>query len=233
MNDSIDVYIDKAFRALPSYEFGQSHETLTIAEDAIKAATSSGEGTRAIAAQLARLLEFDSTNDCKQFVCRQLAVIGGPENVDAIAPLLLDAKTADMARYALEPMDNDEAGKALLDALDHAPPSAHAGIINSLGRRGSKRAIRTISRRVSDVDPIVASAAINALGNIGGRNAVQRLASSGRRVSREMRRPVEDALLNCAHGCLDEGENHRAAKIFGDLLRTASTVAYESPRSGA
>jgi hypothetical protein len=231
--------IDKAFRTLVGYKFGHSHEIITAAEKVVKAATSTGNGTRDVAEQLVWLLNPESINirpdssgtgtlvwvstakstfDCKQFACKQLAIVGGPDEVSAIAPLLLDADTADIARYALEPMDNEEAGKALLNALDDAPPSARAGIINSLGRRGSERAVGAIARCIDDADPVVASAAIHALGAIGGNKAVKRLSASSKSVAAEMRRPVEDALLLCAYDYLDDGENRGAAEIFDSLF---------------
>jgi hypothetical protein len=219
MNDSAtSSSINEAFRALVSYEFGQSHEIITAAEKVVKAATSTGNGTRDVAEQLVWLLDTESTFDCKQFACKQLAVVGGPDEVSAIAPLLLDAETADIARYALEPMDNEKAGKTLLNALDDAPPSARAGIINSLGRRGAERAVGAIARRMDDADPVVASAAIHALGAIGGKKAVKRLSASNKSVAAEMRRPLEDALLLCAHGYLGDDENRRATEIFGSLF---------------
>ena len=55
----------------------------------------------------------DSSFALKQFVCKQLSVIGSEESVMALAPALCDVNESDLARYAIERIDGESGGKAL------------------------------------------------------------------------------------------------------------------------
>lgn len=155
-------------RAVASYEFGQSREPLTVVEQMVRDAMKAPDGGRALAADLSAILVSSSSRDGKLFACRQLAKIGTEANVPSIAPLLLDAGTADMARFALEPIPGRSVDLALMDALDAAPREAKAGIINSLGARGSSRSASIVARYKGHPDEVIAEAARSASRKIGG-----------------------------------------------------------------
>ena len=57
---------------------------------------------RAQASQCVAVLKSDAPRKAKADACRELARIGGPDAVPALAELLTDEKLAHMARYALE-----------------------------------------------------------------------------------------------------------------------------------
>lgn len=154
--------------ALASYEFGQSREPLRKVEEMVSNAMKNSDGGASVAAELAALLVVNATFDAQQFACRQLARVGTEANVPSIAPLLLNAKTADIARYALEPIPGRSVDQALINALDVAPKEAKAGIINSLGARGSSRAASTVARYQDHPDAVIAEAARSASKKIGG-----------------------------------------------------------------
>ena len=150
-------------RAISTYSFGDSREPLVVVEDMVAASIDSGAERAKLAAELSALLMSDATRDAKHFACRQLALIGGAENVPAIAPLLNDPRMADMARYALEPIPGREADQALINALDTAPADVKVGIINTLARRHSSRGLDAVRDYVDDANPEVAAAARDAL----------------------------------------------------------------------
>lgn len=157
-----------AIAAVKTYKFGGSREPLAAVERMVKESMKSSETSRAVAAELAAILGSDATLDAKQFACRQLVLVGSAENVPAIAPLLLDPQTADMARYALEPIQTPEVDGALIAALEQAPDTAKIGIINSLGARRSIAAADKIRPLTQSSDPAIADAAKAALARIGG-----------------------------------------------------------------
>lgn len=159
--------LSSAVAAVKTYKIGDSREPLTVVQRMVKESLKSPEESRAMAAQLAALLGSDATLDAKQFACRQLVFVGSEENVPAIAPLLLDEKTADMARYALEPMQGAAVDQALIDALDKAPDAAKVGIINSLSARRSGAARDSLRALTKSANPAVADAAKAALQRIG------------------------------------------------------------------
>jgi hypothetical protein len=90
---------------------------------------------KAEARLLAALALPDATDAGRAFVCRMLALIGSAASVPALANLLLDPKTADAARGALEGIPGPEAVAALRDALTAATDVAKAGLIGTLAAR--------------------------------------------------------------------------------------------------
>ena len=158
-----------ALEAIADYQFGDSREGLTVVEDMV-AQTISTENDAAqeqLAAHLAAMLDSESvTLDAKQFICRQLWLIGSEDNVDELAPLLYDPATANMARYALENIPGSAVNRALLEALDETEGEVQAGIIGTLAARDVDRAIPRFRDLATDPDPVVAKAAMDALARL-------------------------------------------------------------------
>jgi uncharacterized protein YceK len=152
-----------AIDAIKTYEEGQSREPLTTLETLVRDSLRNPAESAAMAQDLAAVLSSDATPAAKQFACRQLAIVGTPLQVPALEPLLLNEETADMARYALEPIQGEEVDRALLAALPKAPEKAKIGIINSLGARRSAAAVRELEKLAQDTNPAVAEAAAAAL----------------------------------------------------------------------
>ena len=150
-------------QAIAGYTYGDSRAGLLKVEAMVRETPSPG-----LAASLANLLHTGATPDAKQFACRQLAIIATEAEVKPIAALLYDTSTADMARYALQPLEFASVDNALLTALDHAPAETHIGIINSLGARGSTAAIPKLRELTTGINPATAEAATAALARIEG-----------------------------------------------------------------
>lgn len=96
------------------------------------------------------LAREDATDTARMFVCRMLWLIGSATSVPALAALLDDARTADMARYALDAIDEravDEAYRAALAKLSGAPK---AGLIGSIALRGDGAALPAIEAIARD-----------------------------------------------------------------------------------
>jgi hypothetical protein len=157
-----------AIAAMKTYTFGQSREPLAKVDEVVKDAMQSPEASRAVAQQLAALLSSDATPDAKSYACKKLVFVASEEDVPAIAPLLLDEKLSDMARYAIEPIQGPAADSALIDALGKAPDSAKVGIANSLGMRKTAAARPELEKLVHSRNRALAAAAKDALARIGG-----------------------------------------------------------------
>lgn len=159
----------EALAAMQAWEFGDTRETLTVVEDIVRDAANGPDSGAALAATLAGLLSDPATtHDARQFICRQLAIIGTEAEVPALAPLLLDPATSDMARYALEPIPGAAVDAALLAALPQTQGAAKIGIITSLGARRTGEARTALTPLAADPDPAVAAAATAALAQLGG-----------------------------------------------------------------
>jgi HEAT repeat protein len=182
---------------LSDYEYGDVRIPLREAHLWVTNALDSEADSAAVAAALATVLEGDATLDGKQFVCRELARIGGPAEVPVLAELLNSEETADMARYALQPIPGPEADAALIAALDTTSGDVRIGVINSLGERRAEDAIsalRKIAKKGSDAE---AEAAVAALGKMGTGHARRALRSAKRGASPELRAAIDDAVLVC------------------------------------
>lgn len=201
-------------QAIMTYQYGQSREPLTVVEDMVKVTIQFPAQRKILAAQLAALLGSEATKDCKLFVCRQLALIGGPENVPAIAPLLLNADTNDMARYALEPIPGKAVDQALLNALEKVDGPLKVGILNVLGQRKCEAAVDDVAKLTTDADPQIAEAAINTLGVIGGTQAIAKLAAAQDKVDAKLKGKVYDARLLCAQHLMVAGKTRKAGRLF-------------------
>ena len=118
----------------------------------------------------------ETTKDAKRYICRWLTVVGSADCVPAVAPLLTDADLSHPARMALEPMASPAAGAALRDALPKVHGRLLAGLIGSIGVRRDPEAVSFLAGAAKDNDPVVANAAIMALGAIGTEAAAQTLA---------------------------------------------------------
>lgn len=100
--------------------------------------------------------------------CQQLAIVGTPEAVPALAALLGDGRLGHYAREALEAMAAPAADAALRSALNRLQGAQLVGVINSLGARADKDAVSGLRRIVQrDDDLPAAGSALLALARIG------------------------------------------------------------------
>ncbi len=123
--------------------------------------------------QLIRVLQSDAPAADKAITCKRLAVYGTGDAVPALAPLLADERLASWARIALEVIPDPAADAALREATESLSGRRLIGVINSIGVRRDLLAVDTLSKRLTDTDAEVASAAAVALGRIGNAPAAQ------------------------------------------------------------
>lgn len=182
---------------LSDYEYGDVRIPLREAHLWVTGAMNSEQDSAAVAGALATLLDGDATMDCKQFVCRELARVGGAAQVPQLAALLNNAETADMARIALQAIPGPEADAALVDALATTSGIVRVGVANSLGERGAQNAVSALRQLARNGDAQEAEAAVAALGKIGTRGAAHALKRAKRGASPELRESIKHALLVC------------------------------------
>jgi HEAT repeat protein len=115
----------------------------------------------------------DATQDGKALACRLLQRIGTEKCIPAVAELLGDEVLSHYARLVLQRMGIPKADEAMRTALAKAPDKLKVGILGSLGERRDAQAVPQIAPLAAHADPAVASAAIRALGKIGGSPAAE------------------------------------------------------------
>jgi len=209
--------IDKKLAAMAEYKQGDNREPLIAVEELIRRSQSDAEQRKYVEAQLAKLLESDISVDCKQFICRQLWFIGTDESVPAIAKLLTDEQTVDMACYAIGQNSSAAAGKALRDALEKSGPTVRIRIINLLGDRRDAESTAILSKLSLGGERDLAEAAVAALGKIGGADARQALAQARAKGDERLRLAATDAYLRCAEDLAAEGKAGEAVAIYREL----------------
>jgi HEAT repeat protein len=174
---------------------------------------------RQIEKSLLDVLTSDSTRAGKQFVCRELSIIGTGQSVSALSNMLIDEETSDMARYALERIPGTAVDEALRSALRKANGKPKVGIINSLGQRRDGRAVRALSSLIDDSDRMVAIAAAAALGQIADSRATKALADAKDKTSGKLQMVVLDSYLRCADQLVADGQKAQAMAIYNELRK--------------
>lgn len=202
-----------------TYDWGQSRLALTEVSEMIKKAHSSPVELKKIEKSLLSVLTSDAKRAGKQFVCRELSIIGTDQSVPVLGNMLTDEETSDMARYALERIPGTAVNDALRSALRTAKGKPKVGIINSLGQRRDRRAVRALGRLVSDPDQMVATAAAAALGQIADTRATEALATAKDKTSGKLRMLVLDSYLRCADQLVAEGDKAKALAIYKELQK--------------
>ena len=205
-----------AYEGLAKFRFGQSRQPLAQIEEQIR--KSSPAEHKDIETKLLAVLKApETTKDAKRSICRWLAVVGSADCVPALAPLLTDDDLSHPARMALEPMASPAAGAALRDALPKVQGRLLSGLIGSIGIRRDPEAVSALVRAAKDADPVVAGAAIMALGEIGTESAAQALAGLDPAPSLAHARGC--AQITVAAHLKNAGANSQAAAIYRDLVQ--------------
>ncbi len=203
--------VDDPFTAVRRYDFGSSRVPLAMLEAAMRAAAP-GQPTKIEGKLLEILADPGATFAGRQFVCRMMRLAGSERSIPVLADLLYDKELHDAARFALEGMASSEVDLVFRKALELLDGDALIGLIGSIARRGDRQAVKTIGPWIGGDDPALAAAAISALGQIGGEEAVQALTATPEPFALEALR--DDALLECADRLLADGNPAEALVIY-------------------
>jgi HEAT repeat protein len=220
--------LDEILKQAAAYDYGQSREALTELTDVIQRAYSSPEQLKEIEKSLLEFLQSDATLASKQFVCKQLSIIGTQDAVPVLAAMLSDANQADMARYALERINGEAVDAALLEALSQTTGKTRVGIINTVGMCKDPKSAVAIGSLIDDADSETAGAAASALGRIGTDDAAAILAQAKDKTTGGLHAAVLDAYLACADRFLAQGEKTKAVAIYKELYSSGEAATIRS-----
>jgi len=213
-----EVPAEEAWKALPKYEYGQDMAPLLAIDQEVIRAMASPQSRSACAARLASVLEAaEATPAARQFVCFKLRQVGTPAQVPLLARLLSDANIADSARQALEAIPGEESAAALREALGSLHGTPLVGAINSLGARRDVPAVAKLQELAAGSDPLVAEAAVRALGNIANPQAAAFLTALARKQPAPLPQTLAVACLRCADACAAAGTTDGAQAIYTSL----------------
>jgi HEAT repeat protein len=177
----------------------------------LAAAAAFAAGDAAKTRELLAQLKPESPLSDRARACQQLAIVGTPEAVPALAALLGDAHLGHYAREALEAMASPEADAALRAALGRLQGVQLIGVINSLGVRGDAAAVPALVKLADNASASTASAALVALARIGTSEAAARLRAG---LSGAQREAAAEAAVVAADRLLARGQAIEAEKLF-------------------
>jgi len=220
--------IDQKVSALESYKEGMDRTALMAIEQLIRDTQNKPELRKYLELKLAALLESKVSTECKLFICRQLWVIGTDDSIDAVAALLKDEATADMACYAIGQNPSAKASQALRQALPQVSARTKVRIINLLGDRRDTASVPVLGELVFGDEREVAEAAISALGKIGGQQARQILAKVRAQGKADLRFAATDAYLRCAEHFAEQGQRAAAIEIYRELANLQEPPVFRS-----
>jgi HEAT repeat protein len=184
------------------------------------------DGTKRAACEDAFLsfLESGAALPGKAAVCRELRLIGTEKAVPVLAKMLAAAGTSDIARYALERIPGDAADETLLKVLSAASGGPRLGIISSLAGRKCAGAVVPLEKMLYAADKMEAAAAAEALGRIGGGEAVRALSGALVKTSGETREWAASGLLACAEGLMGQSDLAGASAAYDGILASKLSV---------
>ena len=119
----------------------------------------------------------DATQAGKAVACRFLQQVGTERCIPAVSGLLYDETLSDYARLVLERLKCEEADKAMREALEKTPDKVKIGILASLAERRDEKAVKSACKLANSGNSVLAKAAIQAVGKIGGKEAAECLLS--------------------------------------------------------
>jgi hypothetical protein len=210
--------IEDAWRELASYRYGDDLAQLLAIDREVIRAMATPASRSACAARLAGVLQAANTTlAAKQYICCQLRQVGTAAEVPALARLLADPKTSQMARYALESIPGEEPVAALRNAMGVLQGDPLIGAINSVAARKDGRSVAKLKELAAGKDSKVAAAAFWALGNIANPEAISFIRRQADRPGALARKDVAVPLLRCADALAAAGDTEQAQAVYVKL----------------
>ncbi len=150
-------------------------------------------------------------------LCSLVLALALTRTVGASTPDLSAGLPSQAAREALQNRPHPAAGQALRDALVTSTGPTRAGILDSLAIRREAESVAAIAPYTRDADPLVAEAAIAALGKIGGAQAVAALRAAQAGMAAAHQATLANSLLTCAEQQRLAGDSAAAYVLFSDI----------------
>jgi HEAT repeat protein len=203
---------------IKKYDFGQSREVLTQFSDLLRSNYNSPEKMGSLEKLMAEFLATDATYAAKQYMCKELSIVGTEVSVPVLEKLLMDQETSDMARYALERIPGAKVDEVLRKALDKSEGKVKIGVINTLGERRDAQSVDQLAQLLLNADSQTVAASAAALGKIGGEKAAAALAQIREKVNASVQNEVLDAYLKIADNFASNGAAEKASVIYKELF---------------
>lgn len=170
--------------------------------------------------ELIAVLRSDAPPQDKAIACKKLAIDGSSEAVGDLAKLLSDPQLASWSRIALEAIPGSASDEALRKASESLEGNLLVGVLNSIGVRRDAGSVEVLTKRLSDKDEEVASAAAIALGRIGNAASAKTLRAAMTSGPAKVRSAAAEGCVLCAERLLAEGKSADAVALYDEVRKT-------------
>ena len=169
--------------------------------------------------ELIAVLRSDAPPQDKAIACKKLAIDGSGESVADLAKLLSDPQLASWSRIALEAIPGTASDEALRKASESLEGRLLVGVLNSIGVRRDANAVEVLTKRLSDKDEEVASAAAVALGHIGSEAAAKSLRPLLTSGPAKVRSAAAEGCVLCAEQWHTAGKSTEAVALYDEVRK--------------
>ena len=169
--------------------------------------------------ELIAVLRSDASPGEKAIACKKLAIDGSGESVADLAKLLADPQLSSWSRIALEAIPGTAPDEALRKASESLEGRLLVGVLNSIGVRRDANAVEALTKRLSDKDEEVASAAAVALGHIGNDAAAKSLRPLLISGPAKVRSAAAEGCVLCAEQWHSAGKSADAVALYDEVRK--------------
>lgn len=188
--------------SIKNYKIGNDRSNLSEIYKIVIDAKNNQNKNAEVEKELLSFFKSDASFDAKQFVSRELRIVGGESSAKELKIFLNDEKLSDLVRYAIEDIQSPEVDKVLIEALPQGSDRIKIGIINSLGFRKSQNAVDAIAKYINDKNINLSFAAISALGKIANEKCITVLDKNLNVKNESLRNVILNSYLRCADNLL-------------------------------
>jgi HEAT repeat protein len=215
--------LDKGIEAVTSFEYGNQGNVLIDDLEHIVFQLAPDSPLRpAVETRLLDALDA-ATPDGRAVLCRQLFVVGTDKAVPVLEKWMKDPQTGSYALYALARNESPLVDQALHRALKEVTGPVRLGVVDALGQRRVQAALPELAKLLKANDQSTVSAAMRAIGRLGGKQALRALRSMDS-VAEQIRHELDDALLACAEQAVLDGDVATAIPVYESFLRQEANV---------
>ena len=194
-----------------------SRQPLLALSQAVVKAQVSAPQKRDLEQRFIAVLQSNATLPAKDFICKQLSLVGSEASVPVLSGMLADPKTAELSRYALERIPGPGVDRALREALGKTSGAVRIGVINTLGVRRGADSVAALRPLAQGSEAKEASAALFALAKIGNPAALSVLSDAQSRTTGAVRSDAAEAYLQAANRMAAGGNKADAVPIYRTL----------------
>ncbi|MEE9211148.1 MAG: HEAT repeat domain-containing protein [Phycisphaeraceae bacterium] len=188
---------------------------------------------RVLVTTFTRQLDGEHPAAVKKFLIRQLRLVGGPNNADAVGQFLLDDQLGEDAAQTLVTFGGEASRAALRQALPQAQGKARATIAHALGVLRDAASVELLITLARDEDRDVRLSALFALANCGDPAATGTLIQAADAEPVYERGQATDACLLLARRLAEADNTPKAERIYRHLWTTRTAVEDRAARSAA